>query len=131
MMVTLFELLMTVIAKIFGITYRWLHDYLVINILNLAKGFEMAIIIIAVIFFLLFNIFLTIKYLKKLPKCYVIEIIDVYGNKTAIEGLRQVFATHDAAKSYALFYQDIYKNQYKFRVTGIKEKSARVYKNIY
>ena len=123
----LFEVLMTVIAKVFGITYRWLHDYLIINILNLVKGFEMAIIIIAVIFFLLFNIFLTIKYLKKLPNYYVIEIIDVYGNKAAIEGLRQIFATHDAAKSYALFYQDIYKDQYKFGVTGIKEKSASVH----
>ncbi len=127
----LFEVLMTVIAKVFGITYRWLHDYLVINVLNLVKGFEMAIIIIAVIFFLLFNIFLTIKYLKKLPNCYVIEIINVYGNKTAIEGLRQTFATHDVAKSYALFYQDIYKDQYQFRVTGIKEKSASAYKKIH
>ena len=124
---TLFELLITIFAKVFGIVYRWLHDYLVINIVNLAKGFEMAIIIIAVISFLLFNIFLTIKYLKKLPNYYVIEIIDVYGNKAAIEELRQVFATHDAAKSYALFYQDIYKDQYKFRVTGIKEKSASVH----
>ena len=126
----LFGLLMTVIAKVFGITYRWLHDYLVINILNLAKGFEMAIIIIAVIFFLLFNIFLTIKYLKKLPNCYVIEIIDIHGNKTAIEGLREIFATHDVAESYARFYEDIYKGQYKFRVTGIKEKSTSDYKHI-
>ena len=124
---TLFELLITIFAKVFGIVNRWLHDYLVINIVNLAKGFEMAIIIIAVISFLLFNIFLTIKYLKKLPKYYVIEIIDVCGNKAAIEGLRQIFATHDAAKSYALFYQDIYKDQYKFRVVGIKEKSASVH----
>ena len=124
---TLFELLITIFAKVFGIVNRWLHDYLVINIVNLAKGFEMAIIIIAVISFLLFNIFLTIKYLKKLPKYYVIEIIDVCGNKAAIEGLRQIFATHDAAKSYALFYQDIYKDQYKFRVAGIKEKSASVH----
>jgi hypothetical protein len=126
-MMTLFELLITIFAKVFGIVYRWLHDYLVINIVNLAKGFEMAIIIITVISFLLFNIFLTIKYLKKLPSYYVIEIIDVYGNKTEVEGLRQIFATHDAAKSYALFYQDIYKDQYKFRVTGIKEKSAGVH----
>jgi hypothetical protein len=126
-MMTLFELLITIFAKIFGIVYRWLHDYLVINIVNLAKGFEMAIIIIAVISFLLFNIFLTIKYLKKLPNYYVIEIIDVYGNKASIEGLRQIFATHDAAKSYALFYQDIYNDQYRFRVTGIKEKSASVH----
>jgi hypothetical protein len=86
-MMTLFELLITIFAKVFGIVYRWLHDYLVINIVNLAKGFEMAIIIIAVISFLLFNIFLTIKYLKKLPNYYV---IDVYGNKAAIEGLRQM-----------------------------------------
>ena len=126
-MMTLFEILITIFAKVFGIVYRWLHDYLVINIVNLAKGFEMVIIIIAVISFLLFNIFLTIKYLKKLPNYYVIEVIDVYGNKAAIEGLRQIFATHDAAKSYASFYQDIYKDQYKFRVTGIKEKSASVH----
>ncbi len=127
MMMTLFELLITIFAKVLGVVYRWLHDYVVINIVNLARGFEMAIIIMAVISFLLFNIFLTIKYLKKLPNYYVIEIIDVYGNKAAIEGLRQIFATHDAAKSYALFYQDIYKDQYKFRVTGIKEKSASVH----
>src|ERR1051325_10421173 len=119
MMMTLSELLITIFAKVFGIVYRWLHDYLVINIVNLAKGFEMAIIIITVISFLLFNIFLTIKYLKKLPSYYVIEIIDVYGNKTAVEGLRQIFATHDAAKSYALFYQDIYNDQYRFMITGI------------
>ncbi|MFL6338187.1 MAG: hypothetical protein ACJ718_03615, partial [Nitrososphaeraceae archaeon] len=117
---TLFELLITIFAKVFGIIYKWLHDYLVINLVNFAKGFEIAIIVIAVISFLLFNLFLTIKYLKKLPKYYTVEIIDVYGNKTAIEGLRQIFATHDAAKSYALFYQDIYKDQYKFTVTGIK-----------
>jgi hypothetical protein len=87
----------------------------------------MAIIVIAVISFLLFNLFLTIRYLKNLPKYYVIEIVDVYGNKIAIDGLRLLFTTYDAAKSYALFYQDIYKDQYKFRVTGIKEKPASVY----
>jgi hypothetical protein len=110
-----------IFAKVFGIVYRWLHDYLVIYIVNFAKGFEMAIIVIAVISFLLLNLFLTIRYLKKLPKYYVIEIVDVYGNKTAIEGLRQIFANHDVAASYAQFYQDIYKDQYKFRVIGLRE----------
>jgi hypothetical protein len=110
-----------IFAKVFGIVYRWLHDYLVIYIVNFAKGFEMAIIVIAVISFLLLNLFLTIRYLKKLPKYYVIEIVDVYGNKTAIEGLRQIFANHDVAESYAQFYQDIYKDQYKFRVIGLRE----------
>ena len=120
-MMTLFEILITIFAKVFGIVYRWLHDYLVINIVNLAKGFEMVIIIIAVISFLLFNLFLTMKYLRKLPQYYVIEIVDTYGNKAAIEGLRVLFATYDAAESYARFYQDIYKDQYKFRVIGLKE----------
>jgi len=76
--------------------------------------------------FLLFNLLLTIRYIKKLPNYYVIEIVDAYGNKVAIEGLRLLFATYDAAKSYSLFYQDIYKDQYRFRVTGVREKSARM-----
>jgi hypothetical protein len=104
--------------------YKWLHDYVVIYLVNFAKGFEMAIIVIVVISFLLFNLFLTIRYLKKLPNYYVIEVVDAYGNKVAIEGLRLLFATYDAAKSYSLFYQDIYKDQYKFKVNGITEKSA-------
>ena len=120
-MMTLLELILTLFAKVFTITYKWLHDYLVVYFVNFAKGFEMAIIVIAVISFLLFNLFLTIKYLRKLPKYYVIEIVDTYGNKAAIEGLRVFFATYDAAESYARFYQDIYKDQYKFRVIGHKE----------
>jgi hypothetical protein len=118
---TLLELILTIFVKVFAIIYKWLHDYLVINLVNFAKGFEMAIIVIAVISFLLFNLFLTIKYLRKLPKYYAIEVVDAYGNKTQVEGLRVLFATYDAAESYARFYQDIYKDQYKFRVTGIKE----------
>jgi hypothetical protein len=120
-MMMLLELIITIVLKFYTITYKWLHDNLVVNLLNFAKGFELAIIVIAVISFLLFNLFLTIRYLKKLPKYYAIEIVDVYGNKTAIDGLRLLFTTHDAAKSYALFYQDIYKDQYKFRVTAFKE----------
>ena len=118
---TLLELILTGFVKVLTITYKWLHDYLVVYFVNFAKGFEMAIIVIAVISFSLFHLFLTIKYLRKLPKHYAIEIIDTYGNKAAIEGLRILFATYDAAESYARFYQDIYKNQYKFRVTGLKE----------
>jgi hypothetical protein len=118
---TLIELMLAIFDKVFAIVYKWLHDYLVINLVNFAKGFEMAIIVIAVISFLLFNLCLTIRYLRKLPKYYTIEVVDTYGNKTAVEGLRVLFATYDAAESYARFYQDIYKDQYKFRVTGIKE----------
>jgi hypothetical protein len=118
---TLIELIITIFVKVFTIAYKWIHDYFVIYLVNFVKSFEMAIIVIAVISFLLFNLFLTIKYLRKLPRYYAIEIIDTYGNKTAVEGLRVLFATYNAAESYARFYQDIYKDQYKFRVIGLKE----------
>jgi hypothetical protein len=49
----------------------------------------------------LFNLFLTIRYRRKLPKYYVIEIADSYGNKTVVEGLRVIFTTYDAAERYA------------------------------
>jgi CBS domain containing-hemolysin-like protein len=116
----LFEVI-TIFVKVFTITSKWLHDNLVVYLVNFAKGFELLIIVIAVISFLLFNLFLTMRHLKKLPKYYAIEIVDSYGNKTAVEGLRVIFTTYDAAESYARFYQDIYKTQYKFRVTGLKE----------
>ena len=117
----LLELIITIFVKVFTITSKWLHDNLVVNLLSLANGFELVIIITAVISFFLFNLFLTMSHLRKLPKYYAIEIVDQYGNKTAVEGLRVIFTTYDAAESYARFYRDIYKDQYTFRVTGIKE----------
>jgi hypothetical protein len=81
----LLELIITIFVKVFTITYKWLHDNLVAYLLNLAKGFELVIIVIAVISFLLFNLFLTIRYLRKLPKYYVIEIVDAYGNKLQLK----------------------------------------------
>ncbi len=44
----LFELLITLFAKVFGVAYRWLHDYVVIYLVNFARGFEMAIIVIII-----------------------------------------------------------------------------------
>jgi CBS domain containing-hemolysin-like protein len=117
----LFKCVIILFIKVFTITYKWLHDNLVVYLVNFAKGFELVIIIIAVVSFLLFNLFLTMIHLRKLPKYYAIEIVDAYGNETAVEGLRLIFTTYDAAESYAWFYQDIYKDQYKFRVTGLKE----------
>ena len=32
-----------------------------------------------------------------------------------------VFATYDVAEGYARFYHDIYGEQYKFRVVGLKD----------
>ena len=61
---------------------------------------------------------MTLKQLKKLPKFYVIEIEDIYGKKTVVDGLRTNFTTFAAAKSYVHFYSDLYGEQYKFRIVG-------------
>lgn len=116
----LFEFVITIFAKIVAITYKWLDHHLLVYILNFAREFASAIIVITIILFLLYNVFLTVRCLKKLPKYYVIEIVDADGSKTTVAGLRMIFATYDVAESYARFYRDIYKDQYKFRVVGLK-----------
>ena len=52
---------------------------------------------------------------------YVIEIVDIYGKKATVGDLKVVFRTYDAAESYARFYREIYNEQYKFKVVGLKE----------
>ena len=39
-----------------------------------------------------------IKHVKRLPKSYGIEIVDIFGQKTVIDGLRLQFSTFDAAE---------------------------------
>ena len=108
----------TKLIVIFNLVYTCLNQNLIIHVINFIKGFESAIIVIAAILFLLISIAITIRNVKKLPNSYVIEIFDLYGKKTSIDSLRQVFATYDAAESYARFYCETYKEQYKFRVVG-------------
>jgi hypothetical protein len=118
----LFNFIITIFVRIFGIIYKWLDEYLIIHLVNFAKGFEFAIVIVAAIIFLLISLFLTIRYLKQLPNYYIIEIADIYGRKSTVEDLKVVFRSCDAAESYARFYREIYKEQYKFRVVGLKEQ---------
>jgi hypothetical protein len=108
----------TKLIVVFNIAYTCLNQNLITHVINFVKGFESAIIVIAAILFLLISIAITLRNVKKLPKSYVIEILDLYGKKTSIDSLRQVFATYDAAESYARFYREIYGKQYKFRVVG-------------
>lgn len=115
----MFGLIVSLFVRIFDIVYRWLDQNVIVNVLNFIKGFEQGIIIISAILFLLITIYVTIKHIKKLPQSYIIEITDIYNKKTAIDGLRLIFATYDAAESYARFYRNIFGEQYKFRVIGI------------
>jgi hypothetical protein len=88
------------------------------------------IVLISVVIFLLILAYITIKHLKKLPKFYVIEVTDVYGNDIILEGIRTKFRTYDAAKSYSEFYSDIFKKQYKFNVMGSNQRHSLGFFNI-
>jgi hypothetical protein len=106
--------------KALTVAFRWLDQNLLSNLLNFVKGFEFAIIIMMAIFFLIVSVHIMLKQYKRLPKSYQIVVYDnVYGRETVIDGIRQTFATHDAAESYARFYSEMYeRQQYKFKVTG-------------
>jgi hypothetical protein len=106
--------------KVLSITFRWLDQNLIFNFLNFVKGFEIAIIVIMAIFFLLISVHIMMRQYKRLPKSYRIVIYDnVVDNETVIDGLRQTFATYDAAESYARLYSEVYeRQQYKFKVIG-------------
>jgi hypothetical protein len=105
--------------KALSITFRWLDQNLASNFLNFVKGFEFAVIVIAAVIFLLVSVYIMMRQYKRLPKSYHIVVYDVFGKETVIDGLRQTFATHDAAESYARLYSEMYeRQQYKFKVIG-------------
>src|ERR687889_1553030 len=113
------NIIISAAEKAFSITFRWLDQNLISNFLNFVKGFEFAIIAMVAIFFLLVSVYIMMRQYKRLPKSYNIVVYDVFGRKTVIDGLRQKFATYDAAESYARLYSEMYeRQQYKFRVIG-------------
>jgi quinol-cytochrome oxidoreductase complex cytochrome b subunit len=116
----LIGLIVSIFVKSFFVTYKWLDQNMITSILNIVRSFEYAIIICCAIVFLLVTVFITLRQARKLPKSYIVEVVDIYGQRVTPEGLRLVFATHDAAESYTQFYHQIYREQYKFRVVGIK-----------
>jgi len=112
----------SIVFQAFGIAHSWLDQNLVSPLLTFSRGFEFAIIFSAAMLFLLISVFLFLRQAKKLPKSYMVEIIDLYGEKISIDGVRQIFATHDAAESYARMYQNSFGVQYRFRVVGTAEQ---------
>ncbi|CAN5554059.1 hypothetical protein BH18THE2_BH18THE2_39680 [soil metagenome] len=112
--------IISIFVKSFIIAYKWLDQNMITSLFNIVKSFEYAIIICCAIIFLLVTVFITLKQARKLPQSYLVEVVDIYGQRVTPEGLRLVFATHDAAESFTQFYRQIYREQYKFRVVGIK-----------
>jgi hypothetical protein len=103
------------------VTYSWLNENLISPFIAFMWGFEFAVIFLAAPLFFAISVFLLLKQAKKLPKSYAIEIVDLYGHVVSIDGVRQAFATHDAAESYAGMYRSNFGHQYRFRVVGIAD----------
>ena len=119
-MMMILNIIISATDKAFSIAFRWLDQNLISNFLNFIKGFEFAVIVMVAIFFLLVSVYIMLRqYKRSLPKSYRIVVYDVFGRETVIDGLRQTFATHDAAESYARLYSEMYgRQQYKFKVIG-------------
>jgi hypothetical protein len=107
-----------IVIRLLSLSSKWIEQYVINNVLEFVKSFEHVLMVLTVVAFFLIIIYMTMKQLKKLPKYYVIEIEDIYGNEAAVDGLRINFTTFTAAKSYAQFYTNLYSQQYKFRIVG-------------
>ena len=116
-----FELVISIFVKASASIFKWLDQNMLVYILTTAKNFEYVIVFCSAMLFLLITVFVTLRQARKLPKSYVVEVVDIYGQKAIPDGLRLAFKTYEAAESYARFYQDIYRDQYRFRVVGVKD----------
>jgi hypothetical protein len=114
----IFDSIIEIFVRYGGVLYRWFEQYVFNYFVNFGKGFEQVFVMLAIITFLLITVILLIKQVKKLPKHYVIKIVDIFGRTIFLEGLRVNFRTHDAARSYSQFYSALFGEQYRFQVTG-------------
>jgi hypothetical protein len=117
----IFNIIMSLFGRLFADSYKVLDQYLVSNFLAFIKGFEIAIFMTIAIIFLLITVAMAIRQLKRLPKSYFMEVVDLDGRKTTVDDLRQIFSTYEAAESYARFYRKMYDRQYTFKVIGRRE----------
>ena len=117
----LLERVLAIFTQSFGLTCSWLNDNLISPFIAFTRGVEFAVIVIAAARFFAISVFLLLKQAKKLPKSYTLEIVNVYGQVVSIDGVRQTFATHDAAESYARMYRSNFGHQYRFRVVGVAD----------
>jgi len=103
----LIDYIVIIAIKLLSFTSRWIEQNVINNFLEFVKGFEHVLIVLTVVAFFLIIIYMTMKQLKKLPKFYVIEVVDVYGKKTIVDGLRTNFTTF-AARRVMLIFIPIY-----------------------
>ena len=116
----IFDSIIETFVRFGSLLYRWFEQYVINYFVNFGKGFEQVFVMIAIITFLLLTVFLLIRQAKKLPKYYVIQIVDIFGRSIILDDLRVNFSTYDAAKIYSQFYSALFGEQYRFQVTGSK-----------
>jgi hypothetical protein len=114
----IFDLIINTFVALFGVAYRWLEQNVINYVLNFVRGFEHVLVMFVAVAFLLITVYIIVNHVKRLPKSFIIEIVDVFGERVNIDSLRRSFATYEAAKSYSQFYANLYGKQYKFRVVG-------------
>jgi hypothetical protein len=109
-----------IFVRLGGLAHRWSEQHVSNCCVNLCRGFKQVFTMIAVATSLLITVFLLIRRLKKLPKYYVIQIMDNFGRDIILENLRVTFSMYDVATSYLQFYGVLYEGQYRFRVTQFR-----------
>ena len=114
----IFDLIINTFIALFGVVYKWLEQNVINYVLNFVRGFEHLLVMFVAVAFLLITVYIIVNHVKRLPKSYIIEIVDVFGERVNIDSLRHSFITYEAAKSYSQFYANLYGKQYKFGVVG-------------
>jgi hypothetical protein len=115
-----FGIMSAVLIHSFLAAYKVLDHGLISPLFGFAKGVELAIVLTLAVAFFLLSICIALRQAKKLPTSYSIEVIDIFGQRTVVDGLRVSFRTYSAAESYARLYRQTYdRQQYQFKVIGI------------
>ena len=105
----IFDPILEASFRFFSLVYKLFEQYLVNYFVNFGRGFEQVFVMLAVTIFVLITIFILIKRVKKLPKSYVIVVLDSLGRKIILKDLRVKFSTYNAALSYSQFYRALYR----------------------
>ena len=117
----LFEFVVSIFFRASTSIFKWLDQNMLVYVVTTAKSFEYVIVFCCAILFLLITVYITLRQARKLPKSYIVEVVDVNGQKVTPDGLRLVFRTYDVAESFAQLYRDSYNGQYRFCVNGVKD----------
>jgi hypothetical protein len=118
----MYEAILGLMLKAIDPLYKWISENMVVHFLAFGKEFGAVIVFISAIVFLLITMYLIMKQAKRLPNRYVLETYDQDGKSIVIPELRIVFATYQAAASYAEFYSKLYEGKYRFKLVGVKDK---------